>query len=244
MNVLRRSFLPRLWLLALLAVGLSGCKSELYSNLSEREVNEMIAVLSAAGIETSREKAKGGTFSILVGQDDTATAIALLNQSGLPRQQFDSLANIFDAKKMVSTPFEERARFMHAMNQELAQSLTQIAGVVSAQVHLMLPDASPLDRVKQPARASVFVYHQPTVDVAQHIPVIKNLIVNAVNGLNYEDVAVAAFPINPPGSSTSASAALRFDNTLILMLLAAFLVGMVLFRQKIVRAVERRFREP
>jgi type III secretion protein J len=232
--------ITRLLAIALLAGALAGCKAELYSNLSEREANEMIAVLNGAGIEASREKVKGGTFTLSVDKDKTAASIAVLNQRGLPRQQFDSLANIFDAKKMVSTPFEERARFMHAMNQELANSLTQISGVVSARVHLMLPDNSPLDRNKQQPRASVFVYHQPNVNVSQHVPVIKNLIVNSVNGLNYEDVAVAIFPANLSGAiSTAGMSSLPFGNQTVLIVLGIILVGMALFRRTIGRVLNQ-----
>lgn len=228
----------RFMAIAMIAGALAGCKAELYSSLSEREANEMIAVLNGAGIGASREKVKGGTFTLSVDKDKTAASIAILNQRGLPRQQFDSLANIFDAKKMVSTPFEERARFMHAMNQELANSLTQISGVVSARVHLMLPDSSPLDKVKPQPRASIFVYHQPNVNISQHVPVIKNLIVNSVNGLNYEDVAVALFPANISGAVSSAGlSSLPFGNQIIFIVIALLVFGAVFFRRSLGRGM-------
>lgn len=236
MNTLRMR-LFRFLAIAMVAGALAGCKAELYSNLSEREANEMIAVLNGAGIEASREKVKGGTFTLSVDKDKTAASIAILNQRGLPRQQFDSLANIFDAKKMVSTPFEEKARFMHAMNQELANSLTQISGVVSARVHLMLPDSSPLDKTKPQPRASIFVYHQPNVNISQHVPIIKNLIVNSVNGLNYEDVAVALFPASLSGAVSSAGlSSLPFGNQTVLIVIVVLLLGMALFRRSLGRA--------
>ncbi len=226
----------RLFAVALLGVALAGCKSELYSSLPEREANEMISVLSQAGIGVSRERNKGGTFALSVDRDDTARALGVLAQRGLPRQQFESLGNVFDAKKMVSTPFEEKARFMHAINQELANSLTQIAGVVSARVHVMLPDASPLERNRQAPRASVFVYHLQGADLGPHLPVIKSLIVNAVNGLNYEDVAVAMFPTTPPGAIRAGGlASLPGANHLVLILLGAVLVTLLALRQKIGR---------
>lgn len=234
------SKLSRLFVIAALAGTLAACKSELYSSLPERDANEMVSVLAQSGISSSREKAKGGTFTISVDQDKVGQAIAVLNQKGLPRQQFESLGTIFDAKKMVSTPFEERARFMHALNQELANSLTRISGVVSARVHIMLPDSSPLDRTRQMPRASVFVYHQPGADVTPHVPLIKNLIVNSVNGMAYEDVAVGIFPAaGAPSASGSAFslAGLPSANHAILMVLGAVLLGMFLFRRAIGRAV-------
>jgi len=202
----------------------------------------MVSVLAQSGISASREKAKGGTFTVSVDQDKVGTAIAVLNQKGLPRQQFDSLGTIFDAKKMVSTPFEERARFMHAINQELANSLTRISGIVSARVHIMLPESSPLDRTRQQPRASVFVYHQPGVGVTQHVPLIKNLIVNSVNGMAYEDVAVGIFPAAGAsaaqgGGFTFAALGLPQSNHILFMVLGAVLLGMLVFRRAIGRAV-------
>lgn len=232
------SKISRLLVVAAFAGALAGCKTELYSSLPERDANEMISVLGQSGIDASRERAKGGTFTISVDADKTAAAITALNQRGLPRQSFDSLGNIFDAKKVVSTPFEERARFMHAINQELANSLTRIGGVVSARVHVMLPDNSPLDRTRQTPRASVFVYHQPGVSVAQHVPVIKNLIMNSVNGMAYEDVAVALFPANTaPVAASSSFAGLPSGNHIVLIVLGALLLGMLLFRRAIGQAV-------
>lgn len=126
---------------------------------------------------------------------------------------------------------------MHAINQELANSLTQISGVVTARVHVMLPDASPLDRARIVPRASVFVYHLPDANIAQYVPVIKNLIVNSVNGLNYEDVAVAMFPNVPGGYVAPSGFGLPGGNHLVLMMLGAVLLGMFMMRQTIGRAL-------
>jgi type III secretion protein J len=234
------SKLSRFLLIAAFAGALAACKTELYSSVPERDANEMISVLAQAGISASRERAKGGGFTVSVAQEQVGQAVGVLNQKGLPRQQFENLGTIFDAKKMVSTPFEERARFMHAMNQELANSLTRIAGVVSARVHIMMPDASPLDRSRQQPRASVFVYHQPGIQVGQYVPLIKNLVVNSVNGMAYEDVAVGLFPAAvTPAQQASPFAAIGLPgaNQTLLIVLGAVLLGMFLFRRSIGRAV-------
>lgn len=221
-----------------LAALLTACKSEIYSSVPERDAAEMTSILNTAGIEASRERLKSGQFSISVPSSQAARATALMAQRGLPRQQFETLGTIFDAKRMVSTPFEERARFMHAINQELANSLTQISGVISARVHVMLPESSPLERERQSPRASVFVYHLPDVPMAPHVPVIKNLVVNAVNGLNYEDVAIALFPQAPAGYSGSGLfAGLPSGNHIVLILLMGILAVMFFARQSIGRAV-------
>jgi len=181
---------------------LSACKSELYSNLQEREVNEMISVLAVNGIEASRTSDGKGSFGISVDRGDFSLAIAKLSEKGLPREQFGSLGKVFNSEKLVSTPFEERARFMHALNEELSNSISRINGVVSARVHLMVPEDSPFEKNKTPPRASVFIYQEAGKDLRPQIPTIKNLIVNSLDNLEYSYVEVALFEDNTSATAT------------------------------------------
>lgn len=185
------------------ALFLAGCQSELYSNLQEREVNEMISVLAVNGIEASRSSDGKGNFSISVDRGDFSIAIAKLSEKGLPREQFGSLGKIFSSEKLVSTPFEERARFMHALNEELSNSITRINGVVSARVHLMVPEDNPFVDSKTPPRASVFIYQEAGQDLRSQIPTIKNLIVNSLDNLEYSFVEVALFEDNTSATATT-----------------------------------------
>ena len=85
---------------------------------------------------------------------------------------------------------------MHALNQELSDSITRIDGVVSARVHLMVPESSPFDKKRTPPRASVFIYQEKGVNLRSQMPVIKNLIVNSLENLEYSNVEVALFDDN------------------------------------------------
>lgn len=190
----------RIAVVAALGLALAACKTDLYTGLDERQVNEMTAVLLTEGIEASRVQ-RDDTFALQIERQDMTNAVAVLSRAGLPRDNFTSLGDVFSTDKMVSTPFEERARFMYAMNQELAESITQIGGVTSARVHIMLPESSPLDRNPEAARASVFIYHDPVVEMTTHVPVIKKLIVNSISDLNYEDVSIALFPASTVSQS-------------------------------------------
>lgn len=189
-----RRILSRAVLVAGLSCMVAACTSEITSSVPERDANEMTSILAQSGIDATRQRQKNGQFSLSVDASKAAEAMAVLAKHGLPRQQLETFGSIFDSKRVVSTPLEERARFMYALNQELANSLTQIAGVISARVHVMLPEADPLERDKPAPRAAVFIYHVPEASMNQYAPVIKNLVVNAVAGLNYEDVALAFFP--------------------------------------------------
>lgn len=182
---------------------LAGCQTELYSSLPEREANEMISVLAVNGIEASRSTDGKGAFTISVDRGDFSLAIAKLSEKGLPREQFGSLGKIFNSEKLVSTPFEERARFMHALNEELSNSISRINGVVSARVHLMVPEDSPFEDNKTPPRASVFIYQEAGKDLRSQIPTIKNLIVNSLDNLEYSFVEVALFEDNTSATATT-----------------------------------------
>lgn len=205
----------------------AGCQSELYSDLGEREANEMIAVLTASGIEASRTADGKGKFGITVSRSEFSQAIGTLSEKGLPRENFGSLGNVFSSEKLVSTPFEERARFMHALNQELSDSITRIDGVVSARVHLMVPESSPFDKKRTPPRASVFIYQEKGVNLRSQMPVIKNLIVNSLENLEYSNVEVALFDDNSAPEVSSYARATSLGSSSIWNIGLIVLLGLI-----------------
>lgn len=214
------------------AVVLAGCQSELYSNLSERQANQMVRVLSDAGITANRSGSEG-RFSVHVDRSEFSRAISELSAKGLPRKDFGSLGQLFSSDKLVSTPFEERARFMHALNEELSDSISRISGVVSARVHLMVPESSPFEKVRIKPRASVFIYKPDDVDLSGLIPTVKNLVVNSVDNLEYENVEVALFSSSSAPATGPASyfrAGLLID-----LLILAILGALVLFGIRFLR---------
>ena len=119
----------------------------------------------------------------------------LLKKAGLPRERFADLGEVFKKEGMVSSPTEERARFLYARSQELSQTLSQIDGALSARVHVVLPEKKTPTSSGQPASASVFIQHADMIDFAPYVPKIKSLVSNAIEGLSYEKVTVALFPV-------------------------------------------------
>ena len=172
----------------LLAVG--GCKADLYSRLAEREANLIIATLLRNGIAADRLEAKDGSSTVRVEQERFADAVRLLNAAGLPRAKFETMGEVFSSNGLVASPTDERARFIHALNQELARTVTEIDGVVSARVHVVLPKNDPLRQDQAPSAASVFIKYDARVEVTSLLPQIKTLIANSVEGLTYDKVAV------------------------------------------------------
>jgi len=97
-------------LLVLLCLFVAGCKSELYSNLTEREANQMLAVLLDAGI-VAQKKSVGDGVSILVDEGQFARSMSLLEARGLPSDRYTSLGEVFQKEGIVSSPVEGRRSF-------------------------------------------------------------------------------------------------------------------------------------
>ena len=175
-----------------LFVGACG-QETLYSRLDEREANEMLAVLLSNGID-ARKVGLGDSLELTTARRDLPAAIALLSERGYPREEFQSLGDVFKGENFVSSPLEERARLLYALSQELAETVSTIDGVVTARVHLAIPEQRVLSDEIKPSSASIFVKHRPGSPVAEQAALIKALVVNSIEGLPYENVTVTFFP--------------------------------------------------
>jgi len=177
---------------------LSACKKELYAKLSEQDVNEMTVALLERGVRADKTSPDGGkTFTLEVEGDDMVRAMQVLGQRGLPRSRFDDLGSLFKKDGLVSTPTEERVRFIYGLAQELSATLSNIDGVLYARVQIVLPNNDPLAQQVKPSSASVFIKYRQESDIGALTPQIKNLVVHSVEGLSYDQVSVTAVPAEP-----------------------------------------------
>ncbi|WP_245294227.1 type III secretion system inner membrane ring lipoprotein SctJ [Rhizobium etli] len=182
----------------LLLFALSGCKEDLYTKLQERDANEMLALLLDNGVDAVRVADKDGTNTIQVEKGQVAFSIDRLNAKGLPRQAFKNLGEIFEGSGLIASPTEERARYVYALNEELSRTISEIDGVLSVRVHVVLPDNDLLREGPTPSSASVFVRHDANTDLSRLLPQIKMLIANSIEGLSYDKVEVVFVPVQRP----------------------------------------------
>ncbi|CAH2397064.1 Nodulation protein NolT [Mesorhizobium prunaredense] len=188
----RRSL--RLVVLPLL-VALSGCKVDLYTQLQEREANEMLALLMDNGVAAVRVAGKDGTSTIQVDEKLLAYSINLLNGKGLPRQSFKNLGEIFQGSGLIASPTEERARYVYALSEELSRTISDIDGVLSVRVHVVLPHNDLLRAGATPSSASVFIRHDAKAELSVLLPKIKMLVADSIEGLSYDKVEVVLVPV-------------------------------------------------
>lgn len=177
-----------------MGLALSACEEELLKGLSESEANEIVALLHDAGVPAEKRSGADDRVVVLVDEARFSEAVHLLKRHGLPRQSFDSLADVFSGDGIVSSPMEEQARLTHALGQELSQTISSIDGVLSARVHVVLPSENRRGGKELPSSTAVFIRHERSADLTAFVPQIKTLTANAVAGLSYENVSVALFP--------------------------------------------------
>ncbi len=201
MTTIRKKLYP------IIAIGLTllltGCKTELYSKLDENDANAMLAILLTNKIDS--EKAidkKAGTYSLNVDESSIPKAVTLLNEHGYPKEKAVTMGEMFKKEGLISSPLEERARFIFALSQSVQETLSQIDGVLVARVHIVLPENNFGDEKAQPASASVFIKYNPAYRIEDMKSDIKMIVEKSIEGLSYDKVSVVMVPAQLPAAAS------------------------------------------
>ena len=178
----------------------AGCDKEttLHSGLEERQANLVMAALLDAGIGCHKSPGEEGTWNVSVDESKFAAAVNLLEKAGLPRRAHQGIGEVFKKTGMISSPSEERIRFMDALAQDIAKTISCIDGVVDARVHGVLPENDPFARNALPSSAAVAIRSRWDADLTDVIPSVKGLVKNAIEGLAPEKIMVTIFRDPPP----------------------------------------------
>lgn len=185
-------------LIVSLCLLVSGCKLDLYTNLTERDANQMLAILMANGVNALKEYTADTGVVLRVEEAELAHAIDILSANGFPQEQRDSIGKVFEKSGIMSSPFEERVRYIYALGDDISATLSAIDGVLMARVHIVLPENSGLNDDIKPSSAAVFIKHRRGVDLDFFTPQIRRLVSNAIEGVEYESVTVVLVEAEPP----------------------------------------------
>lgn len=124
----------------------------LYGNLSGTDSSQVLNVLQKANIPYQMEDQSG---AIMVMSEHIHTARLKLAAEGLPKGNGVGF-ELFDKEQELGTSkFIEQARYQHAVEIELARSITTLRGVKNARIHLAIPKRSVFVRKKEKPTASV-----------------------------------------------------------------------------------------
>lgn len=176
----------------LLALVLSGCRTELLANLSQRQANETIALLQRHGIEAQKTDLGKGRFKVDVSKRDFAEAVGLLERNQLPTKDSMSIADLFPTDSLVNSPAAERARLISGLEQRLEQTLRSIERVLSARVHVSYPLTDRSDASRDMHASVLLNYDGPLTD-AILIQRVKQLVKNSFDALSYDNISIVVF---------------------------------------------------
>lgn len=159
----------------------------LYANLSDKDGGDIIAQLSQMNVPYKH--ADGGN-AILVPADKVHDVRLKLASAGLPKGSVVGF-ELMDNARFGQTQFQERLTFQRGLEGELVRSITSLAAVQNARVHLALPNQNGFFREQQKPSASVLLTLYPgrTLDRAQ-IAGIVHLVSSSVPELAPKAVSV------------------------------------------------------
>ena len=200
--------LTRIVLTVWLTLLLVACSSrvELMASMPEGEANEVMAALQNAGIEAHKIPGKEGKVGLTLDASQVGRAVDLLRAKGLPRERFAGMGEVFRKEGLISSPLEERARYLYALSQELGATLTQIDGVIVARVHVVLPERGSPGDPNTPSSAAVFIKHQSGYNLDTVLPQVRRLVTNSIPGLTPEKVSIVLVSALASDGNTSAAA--------------------------------------
>ncbi len=174
---------------------LSSCQMELYSNLSENDVNNMLSIMLSNGIDAEKViDKKTASYVLMIDKNKIPEAIGLLREHGYPREKVAGVKDLFKKEGLVSSPMEERVRYIYALSQSVQETLSQIDGVLTARVHIVMPENNPFVDTIKPSSASVFIKYHPSSDIKNIKSKIKLIVEKSIEGLTYEKVSVVMLP--------------------------------------------------
>lgn len=189
-----RGFRRGLVLLPLLA----GCSAPVAQALGETDANRVVVALSEANIGATKKSDPHveGRFLVEVPTTDVATALQILQQQGLPSPESTGILASLGESGLIASKSTEHARLIVGTAGELERSLRELDGVLSARVHLAVPETDPLLPQETPkfATASVLLRHRgatPPIAATE----VQRLVAGAVAGLAHDHVAVVMQPV-------------------------------------------------
>ena len=158
----------------------------LYSGLEQREAAAVVDALRNAGVEY--DIADSG--AILVPADQLQSARMQLASQGLGLSQ-GGMDDMGESSSFGVSQFMETARYQHAIEAELSQTIKSLRAVQEARVHLAIPKESAFIRDRQRPSASVLLqlYGGQQLEAGQAESII-NLVASAIPNMAPADVTL------------------------------------------------------
>jgi flagellar M-ring protein FliF len=159
----------------------------LYGNLSHQDAAQIAQALDQSGVPYKIDTTTG---QITVPAERVHDARLKLAGQGLPEGDGGFAVMTKDPGFGVSQ-FMEGARYQHALETELARTISNLQAVEGARVHLALPRQSAFVRDRRAPSASVFLQLKPGRRLeSEQVTAIANLVASSIPELESKQVTV------------------------------------------------------
>ena len=159
--------------------------SLLYGNLGQQDAAQI-----AQALDTNNIPYKLDAGTITVPADRVHDARLKLAAQGLPEGD-GGFAVMSKEPGFGVSQFMEGARYQHALETELARTISNLQPVEGARVHLALPRQSAFVRDRRPPSASVFLQMKPGRRLeSEQVTAIVNLVASSIPELEADQVTV------------------------------------------------------
>lgn len=158
----------------------------LYVGLEAADLNQISIALAEASINF-QVGSDGSSISVPAGM--TGKARLLLAEHGLPNSAKAGYELFDNVGSLGLTSFMQEVTRVRALEGEIGRTITAIAGISAARVHIVMPDAGNFRKADQKPSASVMIRSNSTAGrkAAQSI---RHLVASAVPGLAVDDVTI------------------------------------------------------
>ena len=162
--------------------------SLLYANIAAEDQSAIAQALDAAQIPY---RIQPGSNNIEVAAERVAEARMKLAGAGLPESNNSGFAAMDKDPGFGVSQFVENARYQHALETELARTISNLRPVEGARVHLAIPRQTAFVRDHHPASASVFVQVRPGRRLEEgQVQAIVNLVASSIPEMEANQVTV------------------------------------------------------
>ncbi|WP_115494700.1 type III secretion system inner membrane ring lipoprotein SctJ [Dyella monticola] len=176
---------------------LAGCNASFRDGLDERQADDVVILLQQQGIKASKAHAKDGSWSVDVEGSAETEAGQIMQAYDRPRQSHPTLGDIFPGGSLLPSETEERIRYEYALAQELTSTLEKIDGVLTARVHVALPEKDPRRTDPEPPSASAMIRYRSDQRMDLLTPQIKRLIADSLAEGSPDNVDLLMVPVYP-----------------------------------------------
>jgi flagellar M-ring protein FliF len=158
----------------------------LYSGLESKDLQLVAQDLSAANIPYQMTEDGSGVRVSAEQMDRARMEIATKGMPQTGRMGFE----LFDKPNWVGSEFDEKVNYQRALEGELEHTISTLAVVRSARVHLVLPKDAEFGDAPQQAKASVVLQLRHSTVPPEQVEAIRGLVAGAVENLAPGDVAL------------------------------------------------------